>query len=149
MSIRAWFRSFQIRWLLQMHSKLPDLYDSFGYPYWLVPVNSDEEFIEWWVNNGRDCIGHVKLICKQDGTLFLGDLVIHKKALRNRGLGSKLLNRVKQHAQESGKTAITGYIRILDYQENNNLPDWYRHHGFTVTKPAQNGEYADIRFDFE
>lgn len=149
MSILAWFRSFRIRRLLQKHSKPPDLYDNLGYPYWLIPINSDEEFIEWWVNNGRDCIGQVKLICKQDGTLFLGDLVINKISLRNRGLGSQLLNRVKQFAQDSGKTAIIGYIGIIDYQENKSLPDWYRHHGFVVTQPAQNGEYADIRFDFE
>lgn len=149
MSIRTWFRSFRIRQLLNGHSKSPDLYDNLGYPYWLIAVNSDEEFIEWWVNNGRDHIASVQVQCNDDNTLTLNDLVIHEESLRGYGLGSQLLNHVKQYAQESGKSAIVGYIGIIDHQENESLPDWYQHHGFVVTKPAQNGEYADIRFALE
>jgi GNAT superfamily N-acetyltransferase len=57
---------------------------------------------------------------------------------RKRGLGSVLLRFVISLAREKAFQRIIGKLAPIDLEPNPALPDWYRHHGFTVImEPSQ------------
>ncbi|MHB9024022.1 MAG: GNAT family N-acetyltransferase [Armatimonadota bacterium] len=79
------------------------------------------------IDNGIDGSFH------HGGCLLAFNATWKRVNYRRWGVGSALLRSIIDRATVRGFTSITGEIFLRDYQDNPHLPDWYRHHGFSVT----------------
>jgi GNAT superfamily N-acetyltransferase len=60
---------------------------------------------------------------------------------RGRGIGSAIIEFLKDYAKTNGFRRIEGKVKQIDLDTNAQLPDWYRRRGFIVTDGVQGAAY--------
>ena len=112
-----------------------------------------------------DQVGELKSTFKPNNDMLLNDVIIYNEVIphcknlasilcrlifepklinfRKRGLGTHLLQSAIREAQKQGAKRIDGYLVQTDLDENPNLINWYRKHGFQIIIPYSDNDGTD------
>lgn len=118
----------------------PDLYDKFGYPYWIDKTFADDEDLSagssTWVvvNHKRGYMHHAPFVAQikfywNESAFNLADMIF-KEPYRARGLGAQLLNRLSDIARKHDLPCIAWSVASEGYFTQEELENWYRRYGF-------------------
>ncbi len=112
-----------------------------------------------------DRVGELKGTFKPNNDMLLNDVIIYNEVIpnsqnlasilwrlifkpkpinfRKRGLGTHLLQSAIREARKRGARRIDGYLIQTDLDENPNLINWYRKHGFQIIIPYSDNDGTD------
>jgi GNAT superfamily N-acetyltransferase len=135
------------------------IHDKHGKPYSVIAWDIDSEIFRRFNIEHRGCrIGYVNYHVESDDVLFIDDLRIDDKAMRppwffidlpfwigslpperwrvtnyqKRGIGTAMIEFLKSLAKSESLKRIEGDVKHHDFNNNPDLPNWYRRRGFTV-----------------
>ena len=101
-----------------------------GHRYWLLVDGERDTLTKLTVYRRGGRVAHVSLFY-DEGVLEIGNIYIGSQH-RRKGLGSALLNVIKDIARKRGAAVIEGILVERDVAPYPKLPQWYEKHGFVV-----------------
>lgn len=133
------------------------IHDKYGKEY-SVAQDGSEEFLRFNVEYCDTPIGYANCRFHGKDVLYLDDLHIKKDAVslpcfrlsllfrdvsfpplrwrtrnfRSRGIGTAMIKFLARYARSNSVKRIEGEVKPHDFQNNPNLPNWYRSRGFDV-----------------
>ena len=147
------------------------VHDKHGKQYFVIASEFDSEIYKRFniEHRGRR-IGYVNYHFESDDVLFIDDLRFEDKAMHSpwffldliywvgsfpperwrvtnyqkRGLGTAMIEFLKGFARSESIKRIEGHVKHHDFNENPDLPNWYRRRGFTVITDAKSAGVAKI-----
>lgn len=142
--------------------------DKHGKLYSVVSSDDELDYKRFNIEYHDQRVGYVDHHFEGEEVLFIDDLHIDENAMRppwfflnlifwigsfppekwrvtnyqQRGLGTAMIKFLTDYARSNGAKRIEGEVKQHDFNDNPDLPDWYRRRGFYVVMGDENNSWV-------